>query len=137
MHQVLIEACLCLELVVAAKQRGFHADHVNWLGRSDAKDWTLTAFAVTNDYAFVTNNRRDFLREYAKVEVHDGLVVIVPMVEIPDQVRLFGIALDHIATLPDTVNKLVEVFSGGEVRVSDWSAADNSEEYRASTGREP
>lgn len=137
MHQVLIDACLCSELVAAAKQRGFHADHVNWLGKSDAKDWTLAAFAVANDYAFVTNNRRDFLREYVKQEVHDGLVVIVPMVGIPDQVRLFGIALDHVATMPDTVNKLVEVFSDGEVRVSDWSAASNDAEYRASTGREP
>jgi hypothetical protein len=33
-------------------------------GKSGTQDWNLLPFAVDHDYAFVTNNRRDFLREY-------------------------------------------------------------------------
>ena len=92
-------------------------------------------FALDHDYAFVTNNRRDFLRAYARLSAHDGLIILVPMVERDEQIRLFGLVLDCILSLPDTVNKLVEVFSDGEVRVRDWSEHAHDPGYAATAGR--
>ena len=99
------------------------------------QDWNLAPFALDRDYAFVTNNRKDFLREYARLSAHDGLIVLVPMVERDEQIRLFGLVLDRIQALPDTVNKLVEIFSDGEIRVRDWSVDDNDAGYTAAPGR--
>ena len=95
-------------------------DHVIWLGRGGNQDWTLLRFALDNGYVFVTNNRRDFLRAYAGLEIHDGLVIIVPTVQRADQMRLFDLALDRMAELPDTVNLLIEVQADGEVTVRPW-----------------
>ena len=103
------------------------ADHVVWLGKRGFQDWNLVPFAIEQNYALVTNNRQDFLREYARVALHDGLIIIVPMVSRIEQVRLFNIALDAVETLPDTVNKLVEVFADGSINVTDWPATDVNE----------
>ncbi len=46
-----------------------------------------------NDFVLVTNNRRDFLELYADTEVHNGLIIVIPMVERSEQIRLFGAAL--------------------------------------------
>jgi hypothetical protein len=69
------------------------------------------------------------------VSAHDGLIVLVPMVERNGQIRLFGIVLDRIELLPNTVNKLPEIFSDGEIRVRDWSEQDNDSNYTATAGR--
>jgi hypothetical protein len=105
-----------------------------WLDKSGTQDWNLVPFALDHDYAFVTNNRRDFLREYARLSAHDGLIILVPMVDRDEQIRLFGLVLDRIQSLPDTVNKLVEIFSDGEIRVRDWSALANNPGYIATPG---
>src|SRR5712691_12546888 len=69
--------------------------------------WRISARAVgrigiwrpslANDYVFVTNDRRDFLREYARVDVHSGLIIIIPDVKRADQRWLFEKALGVIA----------------------------------------
>jgi len=125
--RLLIDECLSQTLVAAAKSRGMEADHVVWLGKRGFQDWNLVPFAIEQNYALVTNNRQDFLREYARVALHDGLIIIVPMVSRIEQVRLFNIALDAVETLPDTVNKLVEVFADGSINVTDWPATDVNE----------
>ena len=137
MERLLIDECLSQALLAVAKARGIQADHVVWLGKGGIQDWNLVPFALDHDYAFVTNNRRDFLKEYAQLSVHDGLIILVPMVERDDQIRLFSLVLDHLQTLPDTVNKLVEIFSDGEIRVRDWSASDPDPGYITSPGRHP
>lgn len=137
MRRFLIDECLSKSLVAVCKQRGMDATHVGWIGRAGMDDWALTAFAVGSNYAIVTNNRRDFLRHYSRIDVHDGLLVIVPMLEREDQLRVMRIALDHIATLDDTVNQLLEVFSDGSVRVTPWSAEDHSRAYIDAPGRTP
>ena len=67
MERLLIDECLSQSLLAVAKARGLPADHVVWLGKGGMKDWSLVSFALDNDYAFVTNNWRDFPREYAPV----------------------------------------------------------------------
>jgi predicted nuclease of predicted toxin-antitoxin system len=91
---ILIDECLSPELVAVALARGLLALHVVWLDREGTDDRDLAALAAKRDYVFVTNNRRDFLRLYAALEVHNGLIIIVPSVAADEQRRLFGIALD-------------------------------------------
>ncbi len=59
-----------------------------------ANDWDLAALAAERDYVIVTNNRRNFMRLYGRLEIHDGLIIIVPTVSSNEQVRLFEAALD-------------------------------------------
>jgi hypothetical protein len=87
--------------------------------------------------SFVANNRRDFLKEYARLSVHDAPIILVPMVERDDRIRLFGLVPDHLQTLANTVNKLVEILSDGEIRVQDWSASNPDPGYVATPGRHP
>ena len=137
LERLLIDECLSQSLLAVAKARGLPADHVVWLGKGGMKDWSLVSFALDNDYAFVTNNRRDFLREYARLSVHDGLIILVPLAGREEQGRLFGLVLDYLETLPDTMNTLIEIFSDGEIRMRGWSASDNDPGYASAPGRQP
>jgi hypothetical protein len=60
-----------------------------YIGKGGWQDWNIVPFALENNYIIVTNNRRHFLREYIKLDVHNGLIIIVPNVERADQMRLF------------------------------------------------
>jgi hypothetical protein len=89
--RLLIDECVSQGLLAVAKARGLHANHVVWLGKGGMQDWNLVPFALDRDYAFVTNNRRDFSQEYAHLSTQDGLIILVPMVEHDEQIRLFGL----------------------------------------------
>jgi predicted nuclease of predicted toxin-antitoxin system len=122
----LIDECLSTGLVAVAKARGFEADHVAHIGKSGWQDWNLVPFAVANDYVIVTNNRRDFLKEYAKLDVHGGLVVLLPLVKRDEQIALFSRALDFLTERnDDLVNRLVEVLPDGSVHLRRWSSDDH------------
>jgi predicted nuclease of predicted toxin-antitoxin system len=122
-ERFLIDECLSGALVAVAKAQGYHADYVTHLGKAGWQDWNLVRFAVANDYVIVTNDRKDFLREYAKLDVHAGLVIILPRGDRELQVSLFQKALDIFAVRnDDLVNKLVEVARDGSVHIRDWSA---------------
>ena len=97
----LIDECLSVSLVALAKERGITASHVGWLGKGGWQDHNLVPFVLENDYIFVTNNRRHFLREYAKLKVHNGLIVIVPAVRRRVQQQLFENALEAMANFDD------------------------------------
>ena len=70
--------CLHESLVGVAYGAGFEATHVNHLGLSGKPDWELAERISQDEFTFVTNNRVDFIRLFAKMELHAGLVVIVP-----------------------------------------------------------
>jgi predicted nuclease of predicted toxin-antitoxin system len=118
---ILIDECLSPRLASVAKARGFMAMHVSWLDLEGAKDWNVARLAAERGYVVVTNNRRDFLRLYAELEVHNGLIIIVPAVPRNEQRRLFGIALDVAEQQDSLVNLLIEVHADGMVEVRDWS----------------
>ena len=121
MDPILIDECLSPRLAAVARARGLEAMHISWLGREGAKDWDLVALAAERGCVVVTNNRRDFLRLYAVLEVHNGLIIIVPKVLRAEQMRLFGIALDVAERQANLVNLLIEVHADGTVEVRDWS----------------
>ena len=57
----------------------------------------------------MTNNTIEFLGRYRDIELHPGVVFLLPAVRRPDQVRLFEGALDHVRTNPDVVNRALDV----------------------------
>ena len=71
------------------------------------------------------------------MSVHDGLIILVPLAGREEQGRLFGLVLDYLETLPDTMNTLIEIFSDGEIRMRGWSASDNDPGYASAPGRQP
>ena len=82
-------------------RKGVIADYGPHIGKRGWQDWNIVPFALENGYVIVTNNRRHFLREYVKLDLHNGLLIIVPNVERADQIRLFEIALDAALELGD------------------------------------
>jgi len=65
-------------LIGVAHGAGFEATHVNHLGLSGKPDWELTDRIFKDEFTFVTNNRVDFVRLFGKIELHAGLIIIVP-----------------------------------------------------------
>ena len=115
----LVDECLHKGLVKIAQAVGYEAHHVVELGKAGAKDYQLRDLIVKEEFVFVTNNARDFRRLVEKSTLHPGLVIIVPNVRPAVQDELFGCALEAIAKLPDTVNKVIEAWGTQDVRVYD------------------
>jgi predicted nuclease of predicted toxin-antitoxin system len=109
----LIDECLHESLVEVAHATGFEASHVNHLGLSGKPDWELAERVVKDEFTFVTNNRVDFLRLFAPVELHAGLIVLVPNVVPRLQRALFEAAIQYLAG-KDMVNSVLEVSVEGK-----------------------
>ena len=120
MHRFLIDECLSPELATEAKARGFHALHVNWANMSGYRDEVVAVYAMGGDYIFVTNNGVDFRPIYRLLEMHVGLVVIIPSLKKPGQLRLFNQIMDRLESERDIVNKLVEIDETGVITIADW-----------------
>ena len=119
MIRFLFDENISLRLAAEAHLRGYDAYHVSHLGLLGFSDRSLLPQIVGGDFTFVTNDRRDFLRLYKYVEVHAGLLIILPSVRETAQVDLFLSALDAIeATGNDATNELIEVDVDGTVRFS-------------------
>lgn len=121
MDPILIDECLSPMLAAVARARGHTAMHVTWLNLEGTADWNVAALAAERDYVVVTNNRRDFLKLYAQLAVHNGLIIIVPSGLRAEQQRLFGLALDAAERQDSLVNLLIEVHADGSVDVRNWA----------------
>ena len=116
MLRFLIDECCTPLLARDGQARGYDATHVAHRGYAGLADRDLLPLAVTGDYVLVTNNRADFLRLYRAVDLHPGLIIILPSVSIAGQRTLFALALDAIeARGGDLVNTLVEAAVDGTV----------------------
>lgn len=117
----LIDECLSPDLVALANERGHHATHVVYRSAQGTKDRHLVPIILEQNFVFVTNNGKDFLKLLANQELHPGLVVIVPgNISAATQVQLFGKALDIIERESDLTNRVVEVFGDGLVTIREW-----------------
>ena len=115
-----IDECLTLALVAKAHSRGHQATHVAFMGLQGEKDWDLLPMLIEKNYVLVTNNGEEFKTRYAKLDIHPGLVIIVPGGIVKEkQVELFDRALDVIETREDIINKVIEVTEDGTVSVRD------------------
>jgi len=109
----LIDECLHESLTGVAQAAGFEATHVNHLGLSGQPDWALAARIVKDDFTFVTNNRVDFVRIFGGMELHAGLIVLVPNVVPNLQRALFRAAIQYLAGT-DATNSVIEVTLDGK-----------------------
>jgi predicted nuclease of predicted toxin-antitoxin system len=117
MIRLLIDECLSPLLAAEAHVRGLEAHHVTRFGLQSKSDRSLMPQIIGGDFTFVTNNAKDFLRLYRSVDVHAGLLLILPSVGNAEQRRLFGVALDAIIVAgSDITGELIEVDRDGTVR---------------------
>ena len=128
MHRFLIDECLSPELATEARARGYHALHVNWANMSGYRDEVVAVYAMGGDYVFVTNNGVDFRPIYRTLELHSGLVVILPSLKKPGQLMLFNQIIDFLENERDFINLLVEIDEKGVISVVDWLPRSNEPE---------
>ena len=114
----LIDECLHTSLTDVANKAGHEAHHVTRRGWSAFKDHQLREVVLREEFVFVTNNARDFRKLMGEIELHGGLIVILPNVTPALQRELFQRALVEASKLPDMINKVVEIDSD-QVRVYD------------------
>jgi len=105
----LIDENLSPALVDPARERGFEAMHVNHLGLRTEKDWDLLKVIAEQDWVLVTNNAIEFRGRYGTIELHSGVIFLLPAVRRPEQVRLFKAVLDYVQVHPDMVNRALDV----------------------------
>ncbi len=128
---LLIDECLSEELAKRARQRG-HAgsSHVVWRGLRSWKDWQLVPRIVEEGWTFVTRNSVDFRGparapgrkgHYSRLDLHPGLICLNGPVgmDLEMQIELFEIALEEIDSLPDLLNRGLEVSldENGEISI--------------------
>ena len=80
---------------------------------SGKPDWELADRIVKDEFTFVTNNRVDFMRLFGKMELHAGLIVIVPNVVPSVQRALFEAAILYLAG-KEPINSAIEVSVEGK-----------------------
>jgi len=80
---------------------------------SGKPDWELADRIVKDEFTFVTNNRVDFMRLFGKMELHAGLIVIVPNVVPSVQRALFEAAIQYLAG-KELINSVIEVSVEGK-----------------------
>lgn len=64
---------------------------------------------MKQDWVLVTNNAIEFRGRYREIELHPGVVFLLPAVRRPEQLQLFRAALDYIQSDPDMVNHAVDM----------------------------
>jgi len=85
----LIDENLSPALVDPARQRGFEAMHVNYLGLRTETDWDLLKVIAEQDWMLVTNNAIEFRGRYREIDLHPGIIFLLPAVRRAEQLRLF------------------------------------------------
>ncbi len=105
----LIDECLHTSLIDIAHKAEHQAYHVTRRGWTGLKDYQLRDLAIREELVFVTNNARDFRKLMGAVELHAGLIVIIPNATPTVQRELFERALHEAVGVSDMINKVVEV----------------------------
>ena len=117
----LIDENLSLDLVTAARARGYEAMAVRDLGSLSTRDWEILRFAEQNDWTLVTNNTAEFRRRYRRhVALHAGIVFLHGVAGLAAQMNAFEAALDEIQLDSDLTNTevLVEYLGPGQYQVA-------------------
>jgi predicted nuclease of predicted toxin-antitoxin system len=118
----LIDENLSVLLPETAHARGYEATHINHYGLRQSKDWDILKVIAEEDWILVTNNAFEFRGRYQKLEVHPGVVFLIPTVPRLQQIELFSAALDAISKSSDMVNTALDVtYAGDQIRVSRYA----------------
>jgi len=108
----LIDENLSPALADTARQRGLEAMHVNHLGLRTETDWELLRVVFEQDWVLVTNNAIEFRGRFGGMELHPGVIFLLPAVRRLEQIRLFTAVLDQISSNSDMVNRAIDVAFG-------------------------
>jgi hypothetical protein len=119
-QRFLIDECLSLDLVAVAHNEDLAATHVGHIGKLGISDRALIPIILSGEYVFVTNNRHDFVALYEKLDLHNGLVIILPSVAAKKQSALFFQIIQYIKSGVDIVNQLLEIDEGGNISCTPW-----------------
>lgn len=115
-------------LIGVAHEHGYEATSVGQQGLGGTSDRALLPQILGGDFTFVTNNRRDFLRLYRLVDIHAGLLIILPAVNRQRQIELFIAAIAAIrAAGDDLTGDLVEVSEDGVVTIARYPPPGGNE----------
>jgi predicted nuclease of predicted toxin-antitoxin system len=116
----LIDECLHRVLATVARGRGYDAAHVTAIGLTSTPDKLIAERAVQTGAIMVTNDARGYRRLYARFVSHPGLVIMLPSVTTPVQIRLFEAVIEYIAAEQSIVDQLVEIDETGRITVRPW-----------------
>jgi hypothetical protein len=112
--------------VGVTEERGHQAHYLVYLGMQGWKDPDVLKRVAERDYTLVTNNAADFRRLYANLDLHAGLIIVVPNVEPRRQQGLFAAVLDHLGERI-LVNTVVEVdFEDNQVAIIEYDLSMNT-----------
>jgi hypothetical protein len=107
--RLLIDENLSVVLPPIAHARGFECAHVVRHGYHAWKDWRLMEEVAAHDWVLVTNNAVEYRGRYRKIDIHPGIVFILPNLPRMDQIELFSPALDDIEAQPVLINLALDV----------------------------
>ena len=114
----LIDENLSVRLPDAAHRRGFEATHVVHLGLREWKDWNILEVIERNGWILVTNNAVEFRSRYRRIELHPGVIFLVPSVRRRQQLLLFEAALGELAINPDLINQALDITFSEKGRIA-------------------
>jgi predicted nuclease of predicted toxin-antitoxin system len=117
----LVDENLSVLLSEVAHERGYEATHINhyWLRKS--KDWDILKVVAEEDWILVTNNAFEFRGRHQKLEIHPGVVFLIPNVLRLQQIELFSAALDAIAEFPEVNTALDITYMRDDIQVSRYT----------------
>jgi predicted nuclease of predicted toxin-antitoxin system len=118
----LVDENLSVLLPQTAHARGYEATHINHYGLQQAKDWDILKIVADEDWTLVTNNAFEFRGRYQRLEIHPGVVFLLPAVPRLRQIELFSAALDVIGRTPDMLNIALDVtYVGNDIQVNRYT----------------
>jgi predicted nuclease of predicted toxin-antitoxin system len=118
----LVDENLSILLPEVAHARGYEATHINHYGLRKAKDWDILKVVAEEDWVLITNNAFEFRSRYQRLEIHPGVVFLIPNVPRVQQIELFSAALDAIAEFLDVVNTAIDVaYEADHIRVNRYA----------------
>jgi predicted nuclease of predicted toxin-antitoxin system len=114
----LIDENLSVRLPEVAHERGFEASHVIHLGLRQWKDWNILELVKRHGWILVTNNAMEFRSRYRVIDVHPGVIFLLPSVRREQQMLLFEAALEDVALNPDLTNQAIDIDFSGELKIT-------------------
>ena len=72
-------------------------------------DWNIIEVVDEHGWVLVTNNAVEFRSKYRAIEIHPGVIFLLPSVPRDQQLLLFEAALDEVAINPDLINQALDV----------------------------
>jgi len=67
----LVDECLSPKLAEVARERGYDASHVSWIGMQCWKDWELKRIILDGDWTFVTKTAM-ISADHATIQATEG-----------------------------------------------------------------